>query len=410
MTDNRLAGADFIRAAACMIVLGHHLSQRMSWDHDLSWMEWMRVFTQTGGFGVSMFFVLSGYLLAQPFWAALDAGQPLPSLRTYALRRAARILPGFWLALTVTFILTLTVFGIGFTPQLLLRYLSGVFLVADWHWVTFFPVEVNGPLWSISFEVTSYVLLPLGFLALFGLAGRIGQGWRTRVVWLAVIAAALLAQLAFMRLVHPGSLRRGWDYGLMGGAKFWMPNFNPFGFFAMFAIGALAAGVQARISAIRHALWDVVALASLVAIGWMLALQTSASGTESYGLFGIPHAFPWFQLGVGLALATLPSTVMVGRLLDNAVARYVARISFGVYVWHYVVLELVRLWIAPDIDHGQMQDPLRMAWVSGLIVAISFGIADLSYRFLEAPIIDWARGLERRPAPSASPTLSPAAG
>src|SRR4051812_13093409 len=50
MTDNRLAGADFIRAAACMIVLGHHLSQRMSWDHDLSWMEWMRVFTQTGGF------------------------------------------------------------------------------------------------------------------------------------------------------------------------------------------------------------------------------------------------------------------------------------------------------------------------------------------------------------------------
>jgi peptidoglycan/LPS O-acetylase OafA/YrhL len=310
----------------------------------------------------------------------------------------------------VTFILTLTVFGIGFTPQLLLRYLSGVFLVADWHWVTFFPVEVNGPLWSISFEVTSYLLLPLGFLALFGTPGRIGQGWRTRVLWLAIIAAALLAQLAFMRLVHPGSLRRGWDYGLMGGAKFWMPNFNPFGFFAMFAIGALAAGVQARISALRHALWDVVALTSLVAIGWMLALQTSASGTESYGLFGIPHAFPWFQLGIGLALAALPSTVMVGHLLDNAAVRYVARISFGVYVWHYVVLELVRLWIAPDIDHGQMQDPLRMAWVSGLIVAISFGIADLSYRSVEAPIIAWARGLERRPAASASPTLSPASG
>jgi peptidoglycan/LPS O-acetylase OafA/YrhL len=51
-----------------------------------------------------------------------------------------------------------------------------------------------------------------------------------------------------------------------------------------------------------------------------------------------------------------------------------------------------------------------MAWVSGLIVAISFAIADLSYRYLEAPIIAWARGLERRGAPSASPTLSPAAG
>ena len=41
MTDNRLAGADFLRAAACLVVIGHHLSQRMSWDHSLGWMEWM---------------------------------------------------------------------------------------------------------------------------------------------------------------------------------------------------------------------------------------------------------------------------------------------------------------------------------------------------------------------------------
>src|SRR4051812_18536329 len=101
MTDNRLAGADFIRAAACLIVVGHHLSQRMSWNVGLGWMEWFRVFVQMGGFGVAMFFVLSGFLLAQPFWRALDNGAPLPSLRTYAIRRAARILPGFWLALTV---------------------------------------------------------------------------------------------------------------------------------------------------------------------------------------------------------------------------------------------------------------------------------------------------------------------
>ena len=160
----------------------------------------------------------------------------------------------------------------------------------------------------------------------------------------------------------------------------------------------------------RHAVWDIVGLAALLAVVWMLALQTLAKGTESYGLLGIPHAFPWFQLAVGLALATLPSSRLVGRLLDNPVARYVAKISFGVYVWHYVVLKLVRLWIAPDIDHGQMQDPLRMAWVSGLIVAVSFIIADLSYRFLEAPLIAWARGLERRPEPSPSPALSPAAG
>ena len=409
MADSRLAGADFIRAAACLIVVGHHLSQRMAWNSDLGWMEWMRVFVQLGGFGVAMFFVLSGYLLAQPFWTALDAGQSLPSLRTYALRRAARILPGFWLALTVTFILTITVFHYPPTGQLLLRYLAGFFLVADWHWVTFFPVEINGPLWSISFEVSSYVLLPLGFIALFAVAARLGQGWRTRILWLAVVAVALGAHWLFTRWVNPGPLQRGWDYGLIGGAKTWMPMFNPFGFFAMFSLGALAAGIRIRLATLRGPRFDILALVALIAMFALLGLQSFANGTESYGVLRVPYDYPWFQLAVGAALALLPSTVVVGRLLDNPVVRYLARISFGLYVWHYVVLELVHLTIAPDMGQGHMTDPLRLAWASGLIVIVSLVLADLSYRFFERPIIDWARGLERRRAPAA-PALSPAAG
>ena len=409
MADTRLAGADFIRASACLIVLGHHLSQRMSWNGSLAWMEWMRVFVQTGGFGVSMFFVLSGYLLAQPFWSALDDNRPLPSLRVYAMRRAARILPGFWLALTVTLVLSITVFHAEFTPQLVLRYLSGFFLVADWHWVTLFPVEVNGPLWSISFEVTSYLLLPIGFMALFALAARTGQGWRMRVLWLGVIAAALVAHTLFVRFVHPGSYHRGWDFGLMGGAKTWMPNFNPFAYFAIFATGALAAGVQAKLARYRNFAFDGLALLALAAVVVLLGLQTQARGTESYGLLLVPHNFPWFHVAVGACLALIPSSVVVARILDNPLVRYLARISFGIYVWHYVVLELVRITIAHDIDQGRMADPLRMAWVSALIIGISILIAHASFYLLENPVIQWARGLEKRPQQT-TPTLSPAAG
>jgi len=409
MADSRLAGADFVRATACLVVIGHHLSQRMSWNSNLGWMEWLRVFVQLGGFGVAMFFVLSGFLLAQPFWTALDAGQPLPSLRTYALRRAARILPGFWLALTVTFILTITVFHFPATGQLALRYLAGFFLVADWHWVTFFPVEINGPLWSISFEVTSYVLLPLGFIAVFAVAARSGQGWRTRVLWLAVVGLALVAHWLFTSWVNPGSFQRSWDYGLIGGAKTWMPMFNPFGFFAMFSLGALAAGIRIKLATRRGPLFDVLALLALVAMFALLGLQSFAKGTESYGLLRVPYDYPWFQLIVGAGLVLIPSTVVVGRVLDNRVVRYLARISFGLYVWHYVVLELVHLTIAPGLDQGRMTDPVRLAWAGGLILVIAAGLADLSYRFFERPIIDWARGLERRRA-AATPTLSPAAG
>ena len=104
MTENRLLGADFARAAACLIVLFHHLAQRLSGGEILPALQVFRTFANNGTFGVGIFFVLSGFLLARPFWQALDKRQPMPSLRIYAMRRAARILPGFWLALTVTFV------------------------------------------------------------------------------------------------------------------------------------------------------------------------------------------------------------------------------------------------------------------------------------------------------------------
>lgn len=409
MTDNRLLGADFIRAAACLTVLFHHLAQRMKWDADFGFMEWFRVFANMGTFGVAMFFVLSGFLLARPFWQALDSGDAMPSIRTYAIRRAARILPSFWLALSVTFILSITLFSARLDSELLLRFLAGFFLVADWHWVTLFPVEINGPLWSISFEVTSYVLLPLGLAGPFLVRNVTGRGWQSRALWLVVIALALLAHWLFVAYYPIDNVRRGWDFGLIGGAKWWMPRYNPFAFFSMFAIGALAAGIQVRWARLRHWSFDLLSLAGIGlgiwVIGDLLASKVDPSG---FGFLGVPYSFPWFQLCVALVLAAAPSSVLLGKILDNRVTRYVATISFGIYVWHYVVLELVRLYWAPDIDHGRMADPQKFVMVSGVITALTIIVSHLSFHLIENPVIRWARGRERKSINSA--TLSPAAG
>jgi len=408
MTDNRLLGADFIRAAACLTVLFHHLAQRMSWNSHLGFIEWFRVFAVVGTFGVGVFFVLSGFLLARPFWVALDKGEAMPSLRIYAMRRAARILPGFWLALTVTFILSFTLFGAKLDGQLVLRYLSGVFLVADWHWVTLFPVEINGPLWSISFEVTSYVLLPLLLAGLF-FARPTVAGWWSRGLWLAAIALALVAHWLFVTYFPMDNVRRGWDYGLIGGAKWWMPRFNPFGFFAMFAIGALAAGIQVRWAGKRSWMFDLLSIVGLVcAVVVTRTVFLAGNDESSYGLLGVPYSFPWFHLCIALVLAAAPSSVLLGRVLDNRVTRYIATISFGIYVWHYVVLELVRKYWAPDIDHGQMADPVKFVIASGVITLITVAVAHASFHLIENPVIRWARGRERKSVDTA--TLSPAAG
>ena len=393
---NRLYGADFIRASACFIVLFHHLAQRIDFRSDLGSNPVAQVFNSVGGFGVAMFFVLSGFLLARPFWLALDAGQPMPSLRVYALRRVARIVPGFWLALTVSFILSVTVFGFALDGWLWLRYAAGLLLVSNWHWTTFFPVEINGPLWSIGFEVSSYVMLPLGFLGFFGvMRGRLA-GWPARLAWLAVIAAAVGAHWLFQTYVHVDPLRRGWEYGLQGGAKLWMPWFNPFGFFAIFATGALAAGVQVSIARFRSLSYDLVALGAIALAGWTIWTFGTIGGGEFYGWLRIPYQFPAFPLLIGLVLAAAPSGLLSGRLLDNPVVAWLARISFGIYIWHYVVLELVRVYWVPEINHGGMRDPVMFLVTSAGITAITIAVAASSWRWLELPMINWARGLERR--------------
>ncbi|HTV70084.1 MAG TPA: acyltransferase [Rhizobiaceae bacterium] len=242
-SDDRLLGADFMRAAACLVVLFHHLAQRLDQGEIATPLEIFRIFSSNGTFGVAIFFVLSGFLLARPFWRALDGGKPMSSLRTYAVRRAARILPGFWLALTVTFVASFTIFNSRLDGELWLRFVAGFLLVADWHWITFFPVDINGPLWSISFEATSYVLLPVCFALLFSVGA---SGWWARAIWLGVIALILAGHWLIASFVTIDEARRGWHFGLPGGANIWMPEYNPLAFFAMFAVGSFAAGFQVR--------------------------------------------------------------------------------------------------------------------------------------------------------------------
>ena len=398
----RLLGADFVRASACFIVLFHHLTQKIDFRTPLGEPDIAQALANGGTFGVGIFFVLSGFLLARPFWQALDRGDTTPSLRIYALRRAARILPGYWLALTVTFVLSIFVWHAQPDGWLWLRYLSGLLLVSDWHWLTLFPVEVNGPLWSISFEVTSYVLLPIGVVALFALGRRL-PAWASRLAFLAVIGVALLGHMAFSNWVVVDPHRKGWEYGMQGGAKVWMPWFNPFGFFAMFAVGALAGGVQVMLARFRHWLMDVICLAALIVVGHYMFTQAYAEAGELYGWLRVPYRFPMMHALIGVVLVTGPSTVLLGRLLDNGVVRFLAQISFGIYVYHTIVIELIQVYAVPDLVYGGMSD--AGSWLTSVVatVVISMVLATLSYRFMEAPVMAWARGLEDQPAARAVP-------
>lgn len=374
------------------MVLLHHLAFRMDMGNVPDAAGPVMRFLVMGSFGVSIFFVLSGFLLARPFWLALDRGEPMPSLRIYALRRAARILPGFWLALVVSLVCSVAISGSSLDSEHIVRFFAGFLLVSDWHWLTLFPVDNNGPLWSIGFEVTSYLLLPFCLAMLFAFRLR---DWSGRLAWVGVIAAVLVLHWLVVQWAPIDDVERGWDHGLVGGAKAWMPRFNPVGFFAIFALGALAAGVQVRLANLRHWVFDVVGLLAIAAIGWLMAAHIGGL-TEGFGFLGIPYGYPWMPLAAGLALVALPSSVLAGRLLDNRVSRFIAQISFGIYIWHFLIIGLMARLLPPSFQASGEQGWSIWLWSSALAMVVSIVVATISFHLLEQPMVRWARGLEKR--------------
>jgi len=381
-----LAGADGVRALACLLVIGHHLSQRLNLPQQEPTVQQLQAFLMTGSVGVSIFFVLSGMLLSYPFWKAYLQGQPFPSLSLYLKRRAARILPGFYTALVISFVLGLLL--VPYAEQAWLRFLAGASLLAGLHYLTLFPVELNGPLWSISFEVICYLLMPLFMWAMFRLVPE-RYPWAAAVFWLLVWLLAYGANQLIHDHLTPGPEGRGWQYGLVGGAKYWMPNYNPIGFFQHYLLGVLAAGFVAywqQRGGRREFGFDLLALLALGgAVGLLWALKSAPE--FSYSLQNQPYYFPLLTSLFALLLAVLPFSLWLHRLLDNPFFRYTAKVSFGLYIWHYLILELIRLTWRGDYRYfglGSLED---WAMVSLVALGLAYGAATLSYIFIEEPFL-----------------------
>src|SRR4051794_11309636 len=109
--------------------------------------------------GVSIFFVISGFLIYRPWVHARLVGDPSPLVRVYAWRRLLRIVPGYWVALTL---ITLTVGVAGLWSWTGAGLYYGFLQAYSWRHVGGGLVQA----WSLCVEVAFYVFVPLYALAL----------------------------------------------------------------------------------------------------------------------------------------------------------------------------------------------------------------------------------------------------
>jgi peptidoglycan/LPS O-acetylase OafA/YrhL len=328
--------------------------------------------------GVAIFFVISGALLYLPYARAIRDRRELPGWRAYARRRALRILPAYWVVLTV---LAIGPFGVSvFGPDAWRYYgLSQIYGAR-----TLFGGD--GVAWSLCAEVTFYALLPL----FAWLAARLARGARDRAavrIQLGLIAAAGAVTIA-VRAALAGSPTTPFYHAgplvlvSLPGVMDW------------FAIGMALAVLRAELEVDRAATRAVLALerrpwcCPLLAVALFLA-AVPAQGGDMF--------LPWYGLvthvALGLAAGVLVAPVMLrrpravdalpARILRHPAAMWLGTISYGIYLWQLPVLELIGRRIVPDPATATAASAAQL-WLVVLAATVAMGAA--SWYLVERPV------------------------
>ena len=318
--------------------------------------------------GVAIFFVLSGFLLYRPH-ARHHAGlADRPGLRRYAVRRAFRLFPALLPVIAATYFLVPESRTVGAAPWLA-NLVQVQAVRSDW------LLPGLAQLWSLSTEVMFYLALPL----IAAVIGKLARGSASRE--LAVLALLTLTAWGSRVVLHtePGQVMT-WDRTLVSHLDWF------------------AGGMAIAVVRVRPELHARVRAVSAPAVGSILAVAASlfwVLSTSLAGPFDLSERplradlFKHIGYAVFAVLVVAPAALLSDPVLQRVLAgrRMVAlgAISYGIFLWHLPIMFFVRETAGWPLFGGKF-------WLTWIItLALTIPVAQLSWRFLEAPILAWAR-------------------
>lgn len=220
-----LPGLNGLRALACLSVVLYHLNQHRSIENLSQWNWDLYQFVGMWPVNVSLFFILSAIMGSLPFWRAIIRDMIVPNAHNLLTSRFFRIAPAYYVALLSTFLLMLLLHG--YSDGAFLRLIAGATFLTWLHPFTFFPVDINGPLWYISYDMMG-ALLVLGTMSILVRVRKIF----IPAVLLTIAGILIALHLWFTNLPFPH---------LSGIVGEWFPSYNPFIFGLHFLIGIIVA-------------------------------------------------------------------------------------------------------------------------------------------------------------------------
>ena len=390
---SRNPGLDTLRACAIALVFMYHYEVFISRAPTFGWLG------EIGWVGVDLFFVLSGYLIANQLFAGMARGQALALPRFYA-RRALRTLPVFWLVLAA-FVLFPAAMG-GRPPPPWWRFLTFTQNIG------LQPGTAFSHAWSLCVEEQFYLVLPAVLaLGVWLARGRVtltrAHGWALMgaLVAVGVVARCLLWQTYGRPADGRGDGYMSWVY------------FDTLCRFDEFIPGVAVA----MLKNFHRPAWDRL----MARGGWLSAigaLATAAMLTLAYFFYDIPnYGWGFFMTAFGYSLIALSFSILVAAALSP---------TARVLRWHIPGADKLALWsystylshkplawfIAQQLKPLGVSDGARLA----IITLACIAMGGLLYKLVEAPFMAWRDRLVpsnfrdgARPAmrPAAAETVTP---
>lgn len=320
--------------------------------------------------GVSVFFVLSAFLLYRPFVAARLSGGTAPRAAPYLWRRARRILPAYWVALTVAaYGLHYATLGSG--GHVALYYGLGQIYTAS--------TALGGLVvsWSLCTEASFYAYLPLQAAALRRWGGSFEGKVRAEYVTCALLYAGSVAFKVLIRADHPLT-------------STWLPSYlDTFALGMGLAVATVAAeqrGSKGRLASLVAEFPGQVWLAAVLAYVVLANAGLPAGLTDPVS--NVDYVGRQCTLGIVAVLLVAPAVLaphgggVTGRVLRSAPARWMGRVSYGFFLWQLPVIDRIEAAFRP-----RGADSLPFHVLVPLSVAATLAVATLSWLLVERPAL-----------------------